>query len=252
MESSRLPNGPSDRDRARNFAFLLGFQFRDPSLFERALVHRSWCNEHGLDAADSYERLEFLGDAVLELIISERLYGLFPEGNEGQLTKSRSSLVGRKALAQVARRLGLGNMLWVGQGVESQGGRDQDSVLEAAFEAVVAAVYLDQGLETAREFVLRNLGPELAEISRHGTPPESPKSQLQELLQGHGWPAPCYRPVDREGPDHNPVFTVEAVVRDRVIGTGTGGRKADAERAAAQDALSYLTSEDFSWDQEIA
>ncbi len=245
MESSRLPTSPYGSERARNSASLLGFQFRDPSLLDHALVHRSYCNEHGLDASDSYERLEFLGDAVLELIISDRLYGQFPEADEGQLTKARSSLVRGKVLAGVARRLRLGEMLKVGQGVESSGGRDQDSVLAATFEAVIAAVYLDRGIDAARDFVCRNMAPELADIAKLDAPPENPKSHLQELLQGQGLPTPTYRLVERDGPDHSPIFRVEAVVGDRVIGRGQGGRKSDAEKAAAEDALGLLRSDEF-------
>ena len=221
----------------------LGFQFRDPSLFEHALVHRSYCNEHGMDASESYERLEFLGDAVLELIVSDNLYGQFPEADEGQLTKSRASLVRGKVLADVARRLGLGDMLLVGHGVESSGGRDQDSVLAAALEAVIAAIYLDQGIDAARQFVKSQLAPELAHIGRSGAPPENPKSRLQELLQGEGYPTPLYRLAGRQGPDHNPIFSVEAVVGERVIGEGQGGKKSDAENAAAEAALAELLSQ---------
>ena len=248
MASSSIPSSPPGHGRASSPATLLGFQFRDPSLFERALVHRSYCNEHELEATDSYERLEFLGDAVLELVISARLYQQFPEADEGQLTKSRSSLVRGKVLAGVARRLRLGEMLLVGHGVEASCGRDQDSVLAAVFEAVVAAVYLDQGLEAAREFIHRNLAPELADITQHGAPPENPKSRLQELLQGQGRPTPAYRMAGRVGPDHSPVFRVEALVADRVIGMGQGGKKSDAERAAAEAALDLLSSDSFSWE----
>ena len=222
---------------------LLGFQFRDPSLFERALLHRSYCNENGMDASESYERLEFLGDAVLELIVSDNLYGQFPHADEGQLTKSRSSLVRGKVLAEVARRLGLGDVLLVGHGVESSGGRDQDSVLAATLEAVIAAIYLDQGMDAARRFVNRHLAPELAGISQQGAPPENPKSRLQELLQGQGYPTPSYRLAGRQGPDHSPVFSVEALLGDRVIGEGQGGKKSDAERAAAEAALEELMSD---------
>ena len=243
MGSSRHPLSPSMGERGRDSAPLLGFQFRDPSLFERALIHRSYCNEHGMDAAQSYERLEFLGDAVLELIISAHLYGLFPDADEGQLTKSRSSLVRGKVLAGVARRLNLGQMLLVGHGVEASGGRDQDSVLAAALEAVIAAVYLDQGLEAASQFVNRHMAPELADIIQRGAPPENPKSRLQELLQGLGKPAPVYRLKGREGPDHSPVFSVEAVVGETVIGVGQGGRKSDAERSAAEVAMESMLSE---------
>ena len=219
---------------------LLGSQFRDPNLFCLALTHRSYCNEHDLDATESYERLEFLGDAVLELTISDYLYRRFQDADEGQLTKSRSSLVRGEVLARVARRLGLGDLIRVGRGVEDSGGRDQDSVLAAVFEATVAAIYLDRGMEAARDFIGRHMAQELADITRDGPPPENPKSQLQEFLQGQGRPTPEYRLVHREGPDHNPVFTVEAAVDDEVIGTGRGGRKSEAERAAAAAALKSL------------
>ena len=237
MGSSRLPASPNQDS-------LLGFRFRDPSLFRRALVHRSYCNEHGLDATESYERLEFLGDAVLELTVSAHLYRQFPEADEGQLTKARSWLVRGESLARVARRWGLGELLVVGRGVEASGGRDQDSVLAAAVEAVLAAVYLDQGMEAAREFITVNMIDELAEatlrLSKGGAPPENPKSRLQEFLQGQGRPTPTYRLTCREGPDHSPVFSVEALVGEKVIGKGQGGKKSDAERAAAEDALAAL------------
>ena len=162
-------------------ASLLGFRFRDPSLFRRALVHRSYCNEHGLDAAESYERLEFLGDAVLELTISAHLYRQFSGADEGQLTKARSSLVRGEALAKVARRWGLGERLLVGKGVEASGGRDQNSVLAAVLEAVIAAVYLDQGMEAAREFITVNMIDELADVTPELVegPPAAGKSQIQ-------------------------------------------------------------------------
>ena len=239
MGSSRLSvdsrfRGNDDSDS------LLGFRFRDPSLFRRALVHRSYCNEQGLDATESYERLEFLGDAVLELTVSAHLYRQFPNADEGQLTKARSWLVRGEALAQVARRWGLGERLLVGRGVEANGGRDQDSVLAAAVEAVIAAVYLDQGMEAAREFISVNMIDELASISLSGPPPENPKSRLQEYLQGQGRPTPTYRLAHREGPDHDPVFSVEALVGSEVIGRGQGGKKSEAERAAAEAALATL------------
>ena len=193
-----------------------------------------------MDASESYERLEFLGDAVLELIVSDRLYRQFPQADEGRLTKARSSLVRGKVLAVVARRLRLGDRLLVGRGVEDSGGYNQDSVLAAALEALLGAVYLDQGLEAARDFVHRHMADELVRMEREGTPPENPKSRLQEHLQGQGRPTPKYRLAHREGPDHSPMFTVEAIVDDEVIATGTGGKKSDAERAAAAAALARL------------
>ena len=233
--SGRQDSGP---------ASLLGFRFRDPSLFRRALLHRSYCNEHGLDATESYERLEFLGDAVLELVVSDHLFRHFPEADEGQLTKARASLVKGETLAAVARRWGLGDLLLVGRGVEATGGRDQDSVLAAATEAAIAAVFLDKGMEAARKFIAENMADELAALSAAMSagmaPAENPKSRLQEFLQGRGEPTPVYRDVCREGPDHNPVFTVEVLAGQEVIGRGQGGKKSDAESAAAQAALLAL------------
>ena len=227
-------------DRGNSTVQLLGSQFRDPSLFQLAMTHRSFCNEHGLDATESYQRLEFLGDAVLGLTISECLYRKFPGAGEGQLTKSCSSLVRDEVLARVARRLGLGESIRVGRGFEDSGGRDQDSVLADVFEATIAAIHLDRGMDAAREFITRHMAPELSEISEGGPPTENAKSRLQEFLQGQGLPAPQYCQVYREGPDHCPIFTIQALVDGEVVGTGRGGSKAEAERAAAEAALRSL------------
>ena len=224
----------SSRDRTASIKALesvLGFSFKDPSLLRLALVHSSYCNEHGLDPAESYERLEFLGDAVLELAVSTELYSRFPNADEGQLTKTRSSLVRRVTLAQVARRIGLGDYLLVGKGVETTNGHQQDSVLSAAFEALVAAVYIDQGNEFARQFILRMIDVELAQAELADGPPENPKSLLQELVQGQGLDPPEYHLVSSEGPDHGPLFTMEVLVDGQVVGTGAGGKKSDAEAA---------------------
>jgi ribonuclease-3 len=195
-----------------------------------------------LDDTESYERLEFLGDAVLELTVSEELYRRLPDFQEGRLTKTRSSLVRGETLAKVARSLDLGSMLLVGKGVDTTGGRQQESVLAAAFEAVVAAVYLDQGLDRAREFVLGVMATHFAEAAREGPPPENPKSLLQEHLQSQGIQTPKYRLAGSEGPDHGPVFTVEVLVDDEVIGIGRGGKKSEAEVQAARAALEQLLS----------
>ena len=234
MGSSKTPSATGRLES------LLGFRFRDPSLFQTAFTHRSLCNEEGLDATESYERMEFLGDAILEMAVSEELYRRFPDDSEGGLTKTRSHLVRRSPLANVSRRLGLGPMLLVGKGVEASGGRWQESVLAAVFEAVVAAVYLDQGAQAARDFVLRTMASELSEVGRTGTPQENPKTRLQEYLQGRGGPIPTYRLVGSDGPDHGPMFTVEVLVDGEVAGEGRGGRKAEAEGEAARIALERL------------
>jgi ribonuclease-3 len=212
-------------------------KFRDPALLQQALVHRSLLNEHGGQPEDSYERMEYLGDAVLELTVSTELFLRFPLLDEGDLTKLRSSLVRGDSLAKVARRLNLGDFILLGKGEEITGGRGRDSILAAAFEALVAAVYLDHGYERASQFVTQLLGPELEQISQQGTPPENPKSGLQERVQAIGLSTPRYRLTASEGPDHKPLFTVEVLVDGEVAGKGQGGRRSDAEKSAARDAL---------------
>ena len=239
MGSSRDGKAPR-RASVKALESVLGFSFKDPSLLHLALIHRSYCNENNLDPAESYERLEFLGDAVLELAVSTELYRRFPDADEGQLTKIRSSLVRRETLAEIARRIDLGSYLFVGKGVETSDGREQDSLLAAAFEALVAAVYIDQGNEFTRQFILRLIDVELAQAEQAGGPPENPKSILQEMVQGQGLNPPVYNLVKSEGPDHGPVFTVDVLVDGQVVGTGAGGKKSEAEGAAAQAALTAL------------
>jgi ribonuclease-3 len=222
----------------------LGLQFKDRGLLRQALVHRSYLNEQGGSPLDSYERMEFLGDAVLELVISTELYRRLPRLTEGELTKGRAGLVCRESLAQVAQRLRLGDYLLLGKGEESTGGRERDSILAATFESLVAAVYLDQGQERAWQFILQVMDQELQDFCQQGAPPDNPKSRLQEFLQAAGVDSPRYQTVSKEGPDHTPVFTVEVLKGDQVIGTGQGGKKSDAERAAARDALSRLEQQD--------
>lgn len=223
----------------------LGLTFKDQGLLKQALVHRSYLNEHGGSPLDSYERMEFLGDAVLELIVSTELYHKLPGITEGELTKGRSFVVCRPSLARAARRLSMGKHLSLGKGELESGGQDKESILEEAFESVVAAIYLDQGYEAARGFALRALGPEIEDIGRRRGRIENPKSRLQEMVQGMGLSTPHYRLVSTEGPDHQPVFTVEVLVDERVLGLGKGSKKTDAERAAAEVALDQCEVADF-------
>lgn len=223
----------------------LGLTFSDRGLLRQALVHRSYLNEHGGSPLDSYERMEFLGDAVLELIVSTELYHSLPGITEGELTKGRSYVVCRPSLARAARRLSLGKHLALGKGELESGGQDRESILEEAFESVVAAIYLDQGYQASRRFVLRALAPEIEEIGRRRGRIENPKSRLQELFQGMGLSTPHYRLVSTDGPDHQPVFTVEVLVDEQVLGRGQGSKKTDAERAAAQLALDHCDDVNF-------
>ena len=216
----------------------IGTRFLNQGLLRQALIHRSFLNENGGQPLDSYERMEFLGDAVVELVVSTELYQRLPGLDEGEMTKIRAALVCRESLAQVARQLQLGGHLLLGKGEEGSGGRERDSILAAAFEALVAAVYLDQGYSTAQALIHKGLGDAVDECCQRGIPPENPKSALQEHFQAQGKPAPRYQLVSMEGPAHDPLFTVEAMVDGQVVGRGQGRKKGDAERAAAADALS--------------
>ena len=221
---------------------VLGLEFKDRRLLDHALVHGSYANEQGWPPSSSYERLEYLGDAVLELVVSDELYRRRPDLSEGELTKGRSALVQRETLAQVAERCRLGELLRLGKGEETTGGRQRESTLAAVFEAVVAAVYLDRGYAGAQIFVLKTMARELDGFLGGNIPRENAKSSLQEFVQGQGRPAPQYRLLSCEGPDHGPVFTVEVVVEDEVLGVGHGGSKAGAERTAADNALTRLAA----------
>jgi ribonuclease-3 len=203
----------------------------DPKLLQQALTHKSAGN--GMDN----ERLEFLGDAVLEIIITEHLYRHFPEYAEGQLTLARVEAVSEPTLAEAARRLGLGKQLRIARGEEASGGRDRPSILSDAFEAVVAALYLSLGMEETREFVLAQIGGALGELNARDH-----KSRLQEYTQENYHATPTYRIVEQIGPPHDRAFVAEVILSGKVLGRGTGRSKKIAEQAAAEEALEGLTS----------
>jgi len=219
----------------------LGVRFKDRLLLQQALIHSSYINENPNSGLESNERLEFLGDAVLGVIVAEHLYSRLPNHGEGALTELRSSIVRRDSLARAAARLGLGDYLLVGRGEEAAGGRRRPSNLAAAFEAVVGATLLDGGLRSARRLVRRSLAAELA-ASRTGQVPTDPKSRLQALVQGRGLSLPIYRTLRVEGPDHSRLFTIEVSVNGQVLGSGRGSTKQQAEREAARAALGKLES----------
>jgi ribonuclease III len=214
----------------------LGIVFRDRRLLELALVHGSQVNENRGALTASNERLEFLGDAVLGMVVAEELYHNLPNVEEGALTAARSALVRREALAETARTMGLGAHLRLGRGEAATGGRHKEKNLADALEAVIAAVYLDQGYPAARAFILRILQPKLQDARSRGVTPNY-KAMLQERLQSMQQPVPRYRVVSAVGPDHQKEFTVEALVDDTILGRGTGPTRKAAETAAARDAL---------------
>jgi len=217
----------------------LGISFRQESLLELAFVHSSYLNENPGFAGSSNERLEFLGDAILNFIVAEKLYEEFPELPEGNLTEIRASLVCRDTLAEIASSLKLGDWLLLGQGEEANGGRARPSNLANAMEALIGALYLEQGLARARRFIFRQLKPRLDKIKAGKRTPNY-KALVQELVQGQKRPTPVYRLVETAGPDHSKQFTVEILVEGEVVGNGTGKSKKAAENQAARAAWEKL------------
>ncbi len=214
----------------------LRLEFRDPSLLAVALTHRSAVNERPEESLQDNERLEFLGDAILGAIVAEELYGAFPSVPEGSLTLMRAELVCQMGLARWARRFDLGSHMVLGKGEEQRGGREREALLASAFEAVIGAVYLDQGYETARRIVadlVADARPELSPSARA----QDPKSELQYRVQARFHSLPIYQVQAVEGPVHRPVFTVEVTTEGGVTGVGTGASKQAAEQEAARQAL---------------
>lgn len=214
--------------------------FTNHRLLDQALTHRSYLNEHR-DIKQSNERLEFLGDAVLELVITEDLYDHFPDKPEGDLTALRSSLVKTPTLGQVAQSLGVGESLKMSKGEADGGGRTNLSLLANTLEAIIGALYLDQGLPQVNRFVTDHILPLLPQIISHKLYQDF-KSSLQETIQAQGLPAPHYQIVSATGPDHQRQFTVTVSLRDQVLGQGTGPTKQAAETSAARAALEKIKS----------
>jgi ribonuclease-3 len=227
---------PRDVEPASRLAVRLGLSFSNLSLLTRALTHRSFVNEN-VDATQDNERLEFLGDAVLDFIVGAWVYHHFPEMPEGDLTKMRSALVKNEQLAAFARALDIGRALRLGRGEYSSGGHHRDSLLGSAFEAVVGSLYLDSGLGAVEAFI-----HPLLEGARESILNElhDPKSHLQEWAQSQKIGTPHYKTISATGPDHAKIFEMEVEIGDNVYGKGNGSSKQAAEHAAAQNALENL------------
>ena len=229
----------------------LGVVFRDKSLLHRALTHRSYLNEHPSFPFEDNERLEFLGDAVLDFITGEYLYHRFPEQREGSLTSLRSVLVRRSTLADFARQWELGRHLMMGHGEVETGGRERDATLCAVFEAVVGALYLDQGIESVQHVLEPLVVPQIARTLKERLH-KDPKSSLQERAQGLMHKTPRYRTLRESGPDHAKVFTVEATIGGEVYGVGKGANKQQAAQEAAREALAHFEEMAFPEDNDDA
>ena len=227
----------------------LHYRFRSKELLEKALTHSSAVSEARAGRAaekteggplEDNERLEFLGDAVLELATREYLVSRFPQWDEGQLSKSRTRLVNAKSLEAAARRLGIGEHLRLGRGEEKTGGREKQTLLADAFEALVAAIYLDGGLEAARDVLRKTLFEHSPEERGDRMEESDRKSALQELLQGRGLPPASYRLAAETGPDHQKTFQIEVWASGKLLASGEGSTKKEAEQRAARRALERL------------
>ena len=211
--------------------------FDDKNLLAQALTHKSWVNEHPGER-ESNERLEFLGDAILEFVISKDLYVRFPSKEEGYLTALRANLVNTQNLASLAIKLGVGESLFLSKGEEEGGGRKNTSLLADTVEAIIGALFLDKGLPSTEEFITLNLVSEIPE--KVGRPLKDPKSRLQEYIQAEGLPAPKYKVAEESGPDHKKSFILEVVVGDKALAKGEGKSKSEAEQKAAEAALELV------------
>jgi len=230
-------NYPTD---LAEFEAMLERPFQDKVLLQRAFTHRSYMNEIGEDdSLSDNERLEFLGDSILEFIVSEMLYDEFPEYKEGELTSLRSALVQQRTLAALAQRLNLGDFLLLGKGEEESGGRTRPVTLCATFEAVIGALYRDQGIETVKSFLLPLIEDEMTRIL-HTKLSKDPKSRLQEWAQSTLGARPRYETLESIGPDHDKLFTMQATIQGIACGLGRGRSKQAATQSAAAMALHRL------------
>jgi len=214
----------------------IGVSFRDPSLLQQAFVHRSYLNENLDFTLGSNERLEFLGDAILGLVIAESLYRQSDSLDEGDMTKLRAALVRQDSLAQLALSMGLGDYLYLGQGEDKGGGRKRARNLACAMEALIGAVFVDQGFESAKDLVTRLFSHNVRKVVDQGLVIDY-KSKLQELVQAQRQERPTYRVVEAAGPDHDKTFWVEVMVGGEFLGRGCGKSKQSAEKEAAKQAL---------------
>lgn len=218
----------------------IGYHYLDESKLIQALTHRSYVNELKVNTGVQHnERMEFLGDAVLELVVSDYLYLKFDEKSEGKLTKLRASLVCEPSLAACARAIGIGECMCLGKGEALTGGRERDSILSDAFEAVIGSIYLDSGMEAARRFITEKMLDQLHDIGLF----VDSKSRLQEYVQNHSAGELYYELIRTDGPDHKKQYTVQVIWNDRRLAVGCGSSKKSAEQDAAAKTLQMLAQE---------
>lgn len=223
----------------KEYQKVIGYTFKDLELLNRALIHTSYANENNLPHFKSNQRLEFLGDAVLDLIISEFIYKEYPDFPEGELTKIRANVVCESTLVKIALQLGLGNYIFLGRGEESTGGKERPSILADALEALIGAIYLDGGLQEVRAFIMRQFYDEVVDTAEKQNYRDY-KTALQELIQKDYGDRLYYEVISESGPDHDKVFTVQVKLKNNILGRGTGKSKKEAEQIAAKAALEEL------------
>lgn len=228
-----------ERNILREYAKQLKIKFNDISLLERALTHRSFSNEE--NSSYNNEKLEFLGDAVLALIITTYLFANCPELNEGDFARIRSYIVSEEILSAIGRKLSINHHIKIGKGEELTGGRDKKGIIADAFEALIGAIYVDQKMQKAEDFVIRLFQTELNQVINNEKGFDY-KSLLQELIQKKHKDCPRYKLEHEEGPEHDKTFTMGVYINDTLYGTGTGKSKKEAEKIAARIAYSKLTS----------
>jgi ribonuclease-3 len=231
------------RDEFETLQTAIAYRFRDRGLLEHAMTHTSRANEDVSGGVADNESLEFLGDAVLGFIVADLLFREFPDCDEGEKSKMKAMLVSTATLARVAERLGLGDHLLLGRGEEKTGGRRKQALLADGCEALIAAMYLDGGIEQSRAFITRELGGFIDDLRRDGVSAQDYKSTLQELVQGRNRPLPEYRVIGAAGPDHQKLFDVEVLVAGEPLARATGPSKKEAEQEAARLALSRLSTD---------
>lgn len=222
--------------KLQSFCEQIKVDFHDFNLLKEALTHRSHVNENGKHSINHNERLEFLGDAVLELVVTEYLFAQYPDKPEGDLTSFRAALVRTESLAEAGEELNFGEYIYMSKGEERTGGRERKAILANTFEAVMGAMYLDQGIEICRKFVSKTLLPKLDKIVQKRLDIDA-KSKLQELAQEIVRVTPIYQLKAEQGPDHDKEFTMEVLLGDQVMAEGTGNSKQAAEQQAANIAL---------------
>jgi ribonuclease-3 len=236
-----MDNDHSNIETPREFMKRMHIRFNDVLLLTRALTHRSYLNEHS-DAVEDNERLEFLGDAVLDFLVGEWLYNRFPEMEEGDLTQMRSALVQTNQLAAFNKKFEMENAIRLGKGEIKNGGNFRNTLLCDVFEAFIGALFLDRGIDEVKKFVYPLLEEAAIEIIENHKN-EDPKSKLQEWAQANGYIPPKYSTTNVNGPDHAKIFEVEVKINNKVLGSGSAKSKQSAEKIAAQNALNQIHNE---------